>query len=62
MQSVVKFICLLANSGNRSWTVMIDSKTFIYNVSITTLAINVSFTTLAIIFRHNNAWRWLPEL
>jgi len=33
------------NSGNRSWTVTVDSKTFICNVSI---------TTLAIIFRHED--------
>jgi len=32
------------NSGNRSWTVMVDSKTSICSVSI---------TTLAIIFKHN---------
>jgi len=32
------------NSGNRSWTVTVDNKNFICNVSI---------TTLAIIFRHS---------
>jgi len=38
------------NSGNRSWTVTVDSKTFICNVSI---------TTLAIIFRHNERMAWV---
>jgi len=32
-------VLYLTNSGNRSWTVTVDSKNFICNVSITTLEV-----------------------
>ena len=47
---VTKHDKTVTNSGNRSWTVTVDSKNFICNVSI---------TTLAIIFRHSERMAWV---